>query len=131
VLSHKLLRQVFLFGAVGLTATITNYVFAVAFHEHVGLNLYAAQLVGYCFAVFISLFGHSKFTFNIQLTPRVIVKFIVVSLTTLWLSEFILFCLENLLIISHRYSLFIVVITIPVITYFLSKLWVFHENRKA
>jgi putative flippase GtrA len=128
LISIQILRQVFYFGAVGLTATITNYIAAILFHEHFGFNLYAAQFAGYCLAVMISLFGHSRLTFNAKLTTSVLTRFIVVSLTTLLLSELLLLLFEILLSLSHRISLFVVVSTIPVITFILSKLWVFQER---
>jgi putative flippase GtrA len=129
--STRLLSQIFYFGAVGITATIVNYVAALIFHEQLSVSLYTAQLLGYCLAVTISLLGHSKFTFRSQLTFGVFFRFVVVSLSTLGLSEFLLLCLESLLAISHRFSLLIVVCTIPVITYILSKLWVFQESKQA
>lgn len=131
VISNNLTRQIFYFGVVGLTATFTNYVTAVALHEYFDFGLYAAQLVGYCFAVAISLFGHSKFTFKTQLNPRVFIRFVAVSLTTLWLSEILLFLLERLLSLPHRISLLVVVATIPVITFIFNKIWVFKECKQA
>jgi putative flippase GtrA len=128
VISTHLLRQLFFFGAVGLTATITNYVAAIVFYEHLGLNLYAAQFSGYSLAVAISLFGHSRLTFDARITSSILLKFVVVSLTTLLLSEALLLSLETFLSVSHRISLLVVVFTIPVITFFLSKLWVFQER---
>ncbi|MGD8911928.1 MAG: GtrA family protein [Candidatus Thiodiazotropha sp.] len=131
MLSVKLFRQVFYFGVVGISATLTNYLIAVLCYEYVGLNIYASQLVGYCLAVMVSLFGHSKFTFNTQLTTGVFLRFITVSLTTLALSEVLLHFLETSFSLSHRVSLMVVVIFIPVITFFLSKLWVFSERKNA
>lgn len=129
VVSIPLLRQLFYFAAVGITATITNYLVALLFHEIIGLNVYAAQLAGYCFAVAISLFGHSKLTFYTKLTTSVFIRFVIISLTTLWLSEILLLCIDSFLAFSHRITLFIVAITIPVITFFLSKFWVFNDRK--
>jgi putative flippase GtrA len=123
----KLLRQVFYFGVVGISATLTNYFIAVLAFEYVGLNIYTSQFVGYIFAVTVSLFGHSKLTFQTQLTSSVFTRFMVVSLTTLVFSEILLLFIERLLVLSHRISLLIVVIIIPVITFLLSKLWVFRQ----
>jgi putative flippase GtrA len=131
MISNNLLRQLFYFGVVGLTATFTNYLTAVAIHEYYDYSLYTAQFVGYCFAVTISLFGHSKLTFKAQLNLRVFLRFVAVSLSTLWLSELLLLLLESLLELPHRLSLFLVVFTIPVITFFLNKLWVFHERKRV
>jgi putative flippase GtrA len=127
----QLKRQIFYFVVIGITATITNYVAALLFHEKLEINLYSAQLLGYCCAVGISLVGHSKLTFNTRLSSGVILKFIVVSVSTLWLSELLLYLLETLIVLSHRISLLIVVSTIPVMTFLLSKLWVFQARTRA
>jgi putative flippase GtrA len=125
MISVRLLRQIFVFGIVGISATVTNYLIAILAYEYLGLNIYASQFVGYIFAVMVSLFGHSKITFDTQLTSRIILKFIGVSLTTLMFSEIILLYLEHSLELSHRLSLLVVVITIPIFTFFISKLYVF------
>lgn len=130
MVSNDLKRQLFYFGVVGVSATVTNYVVAVGVHESLGINLYAAQLVGYGFAVMISFFGHGMLTFKAKISSIVFVKFIAVSLSTLWLSEIVLFLLESVLNLHHRISLLVVVFTIPVTTFFLSKLWVFRERKR-
>jgi putative flippase GtrA len=131
MISIKLLRQVFYFGVVGISATLTNYIFAVLSYEYVGLNIFVSQFVGYCLAVMVSLFGHSKFTFETKLNTNVIFRFVIVSLTTLVVSEFLLLYLERSFSLSHRISLLVVVVFIPVITFFLSKLWVFNVRNST
>lgn len=131
MITIKLLRQVFYFGVVGITATFVNYIVAVFSYEFIGLNIFASQFFGYCLAVLVSLFGHSKITFNTDITSNVLFRFIIVSLTTLALSEILLLFLEGSFSLSHRISLLIVVFFIPVITFILSKLWVFQEKIPA
>ncbi len=130
MISKNLLWQLFYFAVVGVAATITNYVTAVVFHEYFYFSLYIAQLVGYCFAVAISLFGHSKLTFKTSLTRKVFLRFVTVSLATLLLSELLLLLLETLLALPHRISLLVVVMTIPVLTFVLNKIWVFQQGKQ-
>ncbi len=127
MINRQLIWQLFFFAVVGLSATATHYVVAVTTHELSALSLYYANIIGYCSAVSISYFGHSKLTFKVQMSVAVFVRFICVSLTTLGLSELLLLYIEASLSVPHRLSMLIIVLTIPVITYLLSRLWVFRR----
>lgn len=124
-LDRELLFQLAIFGVVGVSATLTHYFVALFCHELGQIEIYYANVLGYCAAVAISYFGHGKLTFRRQLSMAVFLRFAVVSLTTLGFSELLLLALEHGLALSHRISLAVVVCTIPVITFLLSKLWVF------
>lgn len=54
MLDRKILRQLAVFGLVGLTATLTHYLVALGAHEIFGFNLYAANLAGYACAAGVS-----------------------------------------------------------------------------
>lgn len=124
-LSRELIVQLFVFGLVGVTATLTHYFVALFSHEVGGLDLYLANLAGYCSAVAVSYFGHSLLTFRRELNLKVFFRFVVVSVSTFLCSELLLFGLEQGLALPHRVSLAVIVCVIPVITFVLSKLWVF------
>jgi len=124
-LDSALVRQLFFFGIVGISATLTHYFVALLSHDFLGVSLYIANLLGYCSAVAISYFGHSKLTFSRELNWLVFTRFVVVSVCTFGLSELILWGLESQIKLHHALSLAVVVCTIPVITFLLSKLWVF------
>lgn len=126
--SRELVYQLAVFGVVGVSATLTHYFVALFSHEWAQVALYYANIMGYCAAVAISYFGHGKLTFRRELNWPVFLRFAIVSLTTLGLSELILLALETWLAVSHRISLAVVVCTIPVITFLLSKLWVFRKS---
>lgn len=124
-LDRELLRQLSFFGLVGVSATLVHYFVALLSHEYLGINLYVANLAGYCTAVLISYFGHGRLTFKRNLHWPVFLRFILVSLATLLFSEGILWGLETHTTLHHSVSLAIVVSTIPILTFILSKLWVF------
>ncbi|WP_339067424.1 GtrA family protein [Teredinibacter turnerae] len=126
-LNRALIVQLAIFGVVGVSATLTHYFVALLSHERALLPLYFANILGYCAAVAISFFGHGKLTFRRELDLGVFLRFVVVSITTLGVSELLLFIMETWLVLSHRISLAVVVCTIPVITFLLSKLWVFRK----
>ncbi|SMF03684.1 Putative flippase GtrA (transmembrane translocase of bactoprenol-linked glucose) [Alteromonadaceae bacterium Bs31] len=134
-LSRELIVQLMIFGVVGVTATLTHYFTALLSHELGGIDLYLANLFGYVAAVMVSFFGHGRFTFKQELNWGVFVRFSIVSVSTFFCSELILLGLEKGLDLPHRISLAVVVSTIPLITFVLSKLWVFRppaqrENPK-
>lgn len=128
-LNRELARQLLVFGIIGVSATLTHYVVALLTHNYLGFSLYIANLSGYCTAVAISYFGHGRLTFRRELNWRVFSRFVLVSLTTLGLSEILLWGLESQLSLHHAISLAVVVCTIPVITFVLSKLWVFRASK--
>jgi putative flippase GtrA len=128
VINRKLVRQLVVFGMVGVFATLTHYLVALFFHEILNVNLYVCNLIGYCSAVTVSYFGHGMLTFQVNLNHSVFVRFVVVSVTTFLVSEGILAVMENTLQFSHRISLAVVVLTIPLITFILSKAWVFRHS---
>jgi len=125
VISLQTLRQLVVFGLVGVTATLTHYLTALFCNEVLGINLYLCNLLGYACAVAVSYFGHGRFTFQVSLNRRIFRRFVLVSVTTFLASECILAGLEQGLQLPHRVSLGVVVLTIPLITFLLSKMWVF------
>jgi len=124
-LSRTLIIQLVVFGVVGVTATLTHYFMALFSHEIMTLSLYVANFLGYVSAVMVSFFGHGRFTFQQKLSWGVFARFALVSVGTFGCSELILLALESYFSLSHRISLGVVVCTIPIITFVLSKLWVF------
>lgn len=122
---QALIKQVFAFACVGVTATVTHYAVALLVIEQLGFISYVGNVFGYCAAVGVSLFGHSIFTFKRRVDGLIAKRFVVVSLSTLAASELILAVLENVFLLDHRVALLGVVLSIPVVTFFLTKFWVY------
>lgn len=129
MLSRELLRQIITFGVVGVTATLVHYLVALFFTEFAALSVFLSNILGYGFAVSVSLFGHSVFSFRKKITQKVVQRFVIVSLSTLAASEGVLFVLHDVLSVHHRIALAVVVCTIPVITFFLNKFWVYASEH--
>ncbi len=125
MINLMILRQFVIFCVVGISATLTHYLVAIFFHESLAVNLYICNLFGYVTAVFVSYIGHSRFTFQVEFSKQIFRRFVVVSILTFLASEAILAILENTLLLGHRFSLAVVVLTIPLITFSLNKIWVF------
>lgn len=124
---RRVLRQVAVFGLVGVAATATHYVVALLCHEGAGVNLYFSNLAGYATAVAVSYVGHGVLTFQVRLSREVFRRFILVSVATFLASEGILAALEEQAGLPHRVSLAVVVLTIPAISFLLNKLWVYRH----
>lgn len=131
VINKTLVRQLFFFGVVGVLATATHYVVALFAHEYLSISLYLANLAGYLCAVMVSYHGHGKITFQHTMGHRVFIRFAVMSVTTFVLSEVLLVVLEQYAGISHRFSLLAVVLSIPLLSFSLAKLWVFRHAEDS
>jgi putative flippase GtrA len=127
MLNRETLRQLVIFGLVGVTATITHYTTALTCHEMIGFNLHVANFIGYACAVGVSYFGHGLLTFRVKLNRSVLRRFVLVSVTTYLASAAILAGLEEGLNVPHRLSLAVVVMIIPLISFLLNKLWVYRH----
>jgi putative flippase GtrA len=128
MINYPILRQLFVFGLVGIVATLTHYLTALFCHEGLAINLYISNLLGYCSAVAVSFFGHGRYTFRVTLNQHIFRRFVFTSISAFLASEAILAVLENSLQLPHRVSLGFVVLTIPIFTFVLSKLWVFRHS---
>lgn len=124
-ISWRLIRQIMAFGCVGVLATGVHYVTALSLTEFAGINIFTANVGGYLTAVLVSLYGHSVFTYRKKLDSVIAGRFFIVSVSTLLVSEGILLILEKYFSLSHRVSLAIVVSSIPIVTFFINKFWVY------
>ncbi len=123
-----LLRQLVCFGIVGVAATLTHYLMALGCHEGMGLNLYLANLLGYVTAMAVSFCGHGWLTFRVELTRATLRRFVIASVSTFLASELLLWALETGTDLSHRITLSIVVVSVPILSFTLNKFWVYRTT---
>ncbi len=119
------MREVVVFGVVGVAATLVHYFSAILAIEVLGLNVLVANMVAYCVAVGVSFFGHSLLTFRATLTHERLVKFVAVSLSALAVSQALLWLLTKIDVFGHRVNMLAVVCVVPCYTYLLNKFWVY------
>ncbi|MBA4764364.1 GtrA family protein [Qipengyuania huizhouensis] len=120
-----LLAEWFRFGMVGAAATLT-YLLASLAANSVGVGAYWANLVGYVSSVAISYFGHAHITFRSTQAHRVQgPRFILVSLSTYALTNLIVFFVVDVFNYSFVAASVAVACSIPVVTWLLSRFWVF------
>ena len=123
------LREVFFFGIVGVTATCTHYFCALVLVTILQFNVYVSNILGYLSAVMLSWFGHSFLSFRTAPSLERFKRFCLVSALTFSLSQGILFVAEDLFHWPAKYSLVVVVMSIPVISFVLNKFWVFRSIK--
>ncbi|WP_086931323.1 GtrA family protein [Agarilytica rhodophyticola] len=129
MMNRNTLKQVFAFGCVGVLATAVHYCVALFLSEAQLTSVYLANICGYLTAVLVSLYGHSIFTYKKKVNIVVAQRFAIVSVSTLLCSEILLFVLQSTLQINHRISLAIIVASVPVVSFFLNKFWVYAHSE--
>lgn len=119
------MREIVVFGAVGILATLTHYFSAVFAVELFGWNVMMANVFAYCVAVGVSFFGHSILTFRADMSRDRFVKFVVVSLSALSVSQALLWVLTYMGFFGHRINMLAVVCIVPIYSFSLNKFWVY------
>jgi len=120
-------REIVVFGVVGVIATLTHYFNAVFAVEFFNWNVMIANIFAYCVAVGVSFFGHSMLTFRATISRNRFIKFVTVSLSALAVSQAILWLLTSLAFFGHRINFLVVVCVVPVYSYLLNKFWVYNK----
>lgn len=119
------MREIVVFGAVGILATLTHYFSAVFAVELFGWNVMTANVFAYCVAVGVSFFGHSILTFRAAMSRNRFIKFVAVSFSALAVSQGLLWLLTSSATFGHRINMLAVVCVVPIYSYFLNKFWVY------
>lgn len=120
-----LLRQMAIFGAIGIAATLAHVAVASLAFEVLNCGPVVANLAGSCVAFPVSLLGNARVTFC---TDRSIWScarcYLAVALVSLTMSSVILTLVERNGLPTYVYA-FIVLISVPPVTFLLAKFWAF------
>lgn len=129
--ARSLSRQVVAFGLVGVAATLTHYVAALMAAWF--LPLLWANPVGFLVAFFVSYLGHVRFTFQVSSEDRRhrqrLPRFAITAATGFVIGQCVLLVLTRLMAGPDWLILGLAVGSVPVITFLLSRLWVFRDVR--
>jgi putative flippase GtrA len=129
VTERPLLQQVPLFAIVGAAATLTHVVAALAVRELAGLSPMQANFVGYLAAVGVSYLGNARFTFRrAVLHGPQFVRFVVVSLAGLALTQGLTWLLVEQMGWSFSAGLAVVAVAVPALSFVLQRLWAFRQT---
>ncbi len=121
------MRELTVFAAVGIAATLTHYCSALAMVELLLVNILVANFFAYCIAVAVSYVGHSKLTFKAEMNKKGASKFLIASLSALLLSQSTLALLSHLQWLDYKINMMITVAVVPCFSYILNKFWVYKK----
>ena len=125
----ELRRQVPLFAVVGVAATLTHVIAALAARELGDLSPLAANFVGYACAVGVSYLGNARFTFRrAVLHGPQFVRFVVVSLAGLALTQGLTWLLAERAGWPFWMALAVVAVAVPALSFVLQRVWAFRQT---
>ena len=126
---RPLFQQVPLFAIVGAAATLTHVAAALAARELADLSALGANFVGYLCAVGVSYLGNARFTFRrAVLHGPQFVRFVVVSLTGLALTQGLTWLLVAQMGWSFSAGLAAVAVAVPALSFGLQRAWAFRRT---
>ena len=119
-------NEIFRFFVVGLTATFVHYSVALYLIK-AQFSPYISNFFAFLVAVNVSYFGHFCWTFRLGLNGYAcrLPKFLVVSITGVFVTQGVLYFLHDVLHLSSSVALAGAVLAIPPGTYVVAKFWVF------
>lgn len=123
------MREIAVFGVVGVSGTIVHYAVALASAQVVHILL--ANMVGYLAALSVSYIGHQRFTFRVPASAHRhalrLPRFIATTVTAAVASEAVLLVAHELGGLPSWAALLCAVATVPCITFVGYKYWVFAD----
>lgn len=123
---HPMILQLGRFGLVGLAASALHYCVVIILVDHFAYVPLMANIIGFCCGVQISYWGHRKWTFRGTRASHVSAapKMIVLQSANFVANESLFYLLLSFSI-PYNIALPIVLAVLPLLTYFMSKWWVF------
>lgn len=122
-----ILGEVARFSGVGMLATATHYVTALALSRGLGLDPAWAALLGVNASAFVSYFGHGRFTFRRKLDHgSMLPRFIISTLAAYAISYFGVRALVFMTGLPDFVVYAVTIVGIVAFNYVLFRFWVFH-----
>jgi len=121
--------RLFRFGIVGVLATLTYASMAVISVEWLKIPPVPASVLSQIVAGVVSFVGHALFSFRVSGDYRVFAgRFVAIALLTVAMNACVTWLLTDVMNISHRITIAIVTVLIPVTNYICNRFWVFHPG---
>lgn len=130
--SNLVSSRVLKFGVVGLFATLTYYLSAIALREVLyGFSILVTNLIAYGIAMIVSYSGHYFWTYKAQSDHGVtIVKYVISALFGSALNSVIVyFCMRSSM--QYKSAMVVAIILVPAVAYVINKKWVFRADGKS
>mgnify|MGYP003584852727 FL=1 len=121
------------FGIVGLTAAAVHYWVVIGLVELLHIAPLQANVGGFIVAFWVSYFGHRHWTFSDAVASHApgaqqsFLRFLAVALLGFCMNELLFYLLLRFAGLPYYVALAIVVFTVAVMTYILSRLWAFRH----
>ncbi len=116
------------FGVVGVAAMATHWSI-VALVVPLGITPLLANVIAFCIAFNVSFFGHHHWTFTSDDSQKNTLKrFLGVALLGFLINEAMYSLLLTFTALDYRIALFIVLASVAVLTYLLSRFWAFRRS---
>lgn len=130
---HQVLRrQVGRFGIIGVGATLTHVVIVLALVEGRIMGPFAANVVAFSAALFVTYVGNHKWTFALTgAHRRHFPRFIVIALLGLSLNQGVVYLIVEALGWDYRIALALVATVVPAITFLLNRGWAFSHGPEG
>jgi putative flippase GtrA len=126
-IQNNTIKQIAKFICIGTLAAIVNFIVDIFLVEVINISPLLANIFGFAIAFQVSFLGHRFWTFyekGIKDTHIVWIKFLTVALFSLGLNQ-LLYSIYLIFIDNYIIALFFALITVPPITFIISKLWAF------
>jgi len=118
------------FGVSGVLATLTHVLVFVALVEGLNLAPVPASVPAFCAALLVSYGLNYRWTFAATGAHGVLLpRFVLVSVAGLLVNVSITYAVVDIGGYWYGYALAAVITTVPLLTFLLSKYWVFEGNR--
>ncbi|PIB25696.1 hypothetical protein BFP76_00765 [Amylibacter kogurei] len=123
-----MIGQIGRFGVVGIVATLLHISAALISKEVFGLIAQTANLIGFGVAFLFSFAGHFRFTFAATGSIEAhFTRFACLSIVAFFLSSTIVYSTTSHLNWPFWASILVVGLTIPFVSFFISKYWAFED----
>lgn len=124
-------RELFWFGLIGVSAMLAHFLLVSVLLVPLGMRPLVANVVAYLLAFQVSYWGHRVKTFEAGHLPhsQTLPRFFTVATLSFLLNEALYFLLLHFTTLDYRIALLIVLFTVAVVTFVLSRLWVFHDAK--
>ncbi len=123
--ARKEIATIARFGVIGILATVVHAVCYLALSETAGLNALYANWIGFSVAFAVSLVGHSRWTFNTELTSRRATRFLITAAIGLAANTGFVYVIVEMLEFRPAVVLPFIMFVTPALIYVVSKFWAF------
>lgn len=126
-------RELLWFGIVGVSAMLLHFMLVAVVLVPFGLPPLLANILAFLLAFQVSYWGHRHKTFDAAHVPhrQALPRFFMVSCLSFALNETMYFVLLHFTTLDYRLALLIVLASVAVFTFVLSKLWAFADREQA